>query len=794
MKRRLFLSFGSIVVALAIAIGVAQARGLAALPAPTLLSPADGSTIVHPNFQWQAVLGADHYDVQVASDATFTTIVWEKDTRDTTITPIHTLPNGSLWWRVRSVEAGDIAGAWSYDCDFTKQIAAPLLTAPANGSTVITPTLQWQSVDGAAYYHVEVASDLAFTLMEWQEDTYDLNITPNNTLPNGGLFWRVRGLDADDHPGTYSVVYSFTKQIPAPTLTSPVHRSSIITPTFQWQTALGAAYYHIDVASDSGFTVMEWQENTFDLNVTPINALVNGVLYWRVRGMDIDDHPGTYSSVYSLTKYIPAPVLVSPANSAVITTPALSWQAAPGAAYYHVEIASDSGFTTIAWQDNTYDLSVTPNYTLSLTQFWWRVRGRDANDHDGTLSSTRTFTLTSPSACGNTSLTLIGPGNGSTIYTDPTFQWNCLQSATYYRVKVYQDTTLYDNVRAEYTQYTAFSNPSYYRETYPNGTYTWKIEAYTSTLMTTSEVRTFTKASSFDLIAPGDGAALTRDPVFQWQPLEGAAYYRVKVYRSAVLYDNVHVDYLTYTPFSNDTYYRETYPNDTYTWKVEAYNDDNDVIATSLSTRTFTKASVFNLLSPADSAALTRDPVFQWQPLEGAAYYRVKVYRNAVLYDNVHVDYLTYTPFSNDTYYRETYPNDTYTWKVEAYNVDNDVITTSLATRTFTKASAFDLLSPPNGAIVSSDPTFHWQPLEGAMFYRVLVYHDAVLYDNVRTEHLWYTPFSNASYYRETYPYDTYTWKIEAYDQNSNLITTSNSTLTFGVMRKVYLPLVLKNT
>ncbi len=358
---------------------------------------------------------------------------------------------------------------------------------------------------------------------------------------------------------------------------------------------------------------------------------------------------------------------------------------------------------------------------------------------------------------------------------------------------MYQDSTLYDNVRTEYPRYTAFSNPSFYRETYPNGTYSWKVEAYTSTLMTTSDVWTFTKASSFDLVAPGNGATLTRDPVFQWQPLEGAEYYRVKVYRNAVLYDNVRVEYLTYTPYSNASYYRDTYPNDIYTWKVEAYNDDNVVIATSLATRTFTKASAFNLLNPANSATLTCDPVFQWQPLEGAVYYQVKVYHNTDLYDSVRAEHSTYTPYSNPSYYRETYPNDTYTWKVEAYNDDNEVITTSLTTRTFTKASAFNLLSPPNGAILSSDPTFHWQPLEGAMYYRVIVLHDAVLYDNVRTDHLWYTPFSNSSYYRETYPYDTYTWKIEAYDKNNNLITTSSSTWMFGVIRMIYLPLVLKN-
>ena len=60
-------------------------------------------------------------------------------------------------------------------------------------------------------------------------------------------------------------------------------------------------------------------------------------------------------------------------------TPTLVWNEAPSAASYHVQIATDSSFTTIAFQDSTItDTSNQVGPLLPLTQYFWRVRCKNS--------------------------------------------------------------------------------------------------------------------------------------------------------------------------------------------------------------------------------------------------------------------------------------------------------------------------------------------------------------------------------------------------------------------------------
>lgn len=70
---------------------------------PPLGLPGSGSTNVPatPTFQWQSVLQAYDYRLQVARDAGFTDIVFETITRNTSATPSQALPtNTQFFWRV----------------------------------------------------------------------------------------------------------------------------------------------------------------------------------------------------------------------------------------------------------------------------------------------------------------------------------------------------------------------------------------------------------------------------------------------------------------------------------------------------------------------------------------------------------------------------------------------------------------------------------------------------------------------------------------------------------------------
>lgn len=72
---------------------------------PTLVSPADASTpsTTQPTFQWNSVVSATSYTIEIATDAAFTTIVSTGTPAGTSFTPAAPLAVGTQhWWRVRA--------------------------------------------------------------------------------------------------------------------------------------------------------------------------------------------------------------------------------------------------------------------------------------------------------------------------------------------------------------------------------------------------------------------------------------------------------------------------------------------------------------------------------------------------------------------------------------------------------------------------------------------------------------------------------------------------------------------
>ena len=94
------------------------------------MDPADGSDITNitPEFSWNAVAGADKYQIQVADNAANLEInptVDDKNVPGTSYTPTTALTNLLTYhWRVRAVDSEGQAGAWSGSSSFS--IFAPI--------------------------------------------------------------------------------------------------------------------------------------------------------------------------------------------------------------------------------------------------------------------------------------------------------------------------------------------------------------------------------------------------------------------------------------------------------------------------------------------------------------------------------------------------------------------------------------------------------------------------------------------------------------------------------------------
>ena len=689
------------------------------IPAPALVSPADGSTsVVIPTFEWERVPEATYYQVELSTSDTFIVMEATYTTYNTRLTPVDTFAHGEHFWRVRSVDADGHAGPPSTHRSFRKDIPAPALVSPADDSiSVVIPTFEWQRVPQATYYQVELSASDTFVVMEATYTTYNTRLTPVDTFAHGLHYWRVRSVDAGGHVGTPSTARSFTKGIPAPVLLSPVDgHTGVVTPTFQWLAVPDATYYKVEVSTSPTFVPVEATYITYNPVTTPVDTLAHGLHYWRVSGVDAGGHVGTPSSIRSFTKVINAPVLVSPGVNATVTVPTLEWAAVDGAAYYKVEFSTSSNFVPVDATYTTYNLRLTPVDALALNTYYWRVSGVDADGHVGN-NDWRRLTLIAPPAATDPAPQLLTPLDGETIAADPSFSWSRMIGADHYRlvVSIYADFhTTYSSVTTDYNSYTPAVATS--PDAYPNGTYYWRAEARNSggTVIATSAARSFTKQEPLPLIAPADGVTgLTVDPTFQWSQIVGANHYRLVVSTDPDFiptYSSVLTDYNSYTPAVATS--PDAYPNGTYYWKVEARTSDGTVIATSAA-RSLTKQEPLPLIAPVDGAAgLTVDPTFQWSQIVGAHHYRLVVSTDPDFiptYSSVLTDYNSYTPTVATS--PDAYPNGTYYWKVEARTSDGTVIATSAA-RSLTKQEPLPLIAPADGATgLTVDPTFQWSQI-----------------------------------------------------------------------------------
>jgi hypothetical protein len=660
-------------------------------PAPVPVSPAEGSMIVIPTFSWQASSGAEYYEVEVGPQSNPVIVYWSDTTYNLTLTPNLSNPftNEPLYWRVRAYDSSHTAGPWSSKINFTKNIPAPALSAPANSSTIVEPVLEWQAVEGAAYYKVELSTSATFVPVSYTYTTYNTRLTPTAAIAdNNPWYWRVSGVDAGNHVGTPSAGWTFIKNIPAPALISPANGSTIVEPILEWQAVEGAAYYKVELSTSATFVPVSYTYTTYNTRLTPTAAIAhNTPWYWRVSGVDAGNHVGTPSAGWTINKHIPAPALISPDNGSTIVEPVLEWQAVEGAAYYKVELSTSATFVPVSYTYTTYNTCLTPTAAIALNTYYWRVSGVDAEDNVGTPSAGRTFTLNAPPAASDVTPQLLTPANGETLAVDPNFSWTRVVGAADYHliVSTLPDfSTSYDYGYTDYASFTPYTyGTSGYRNTYVNGTYYWKIEARNAshTVIATSLARSFTKQMNLLLTAPVDGATLTTDPTFQWARVVGARDYHLIVSTQPSFspsYDYGYTDYVSFTPYTYGTSgYRNTYINGPYYWKIEARDHNGYVITTSLA-RSFTKQMNLLLTAPADGATLTTDPTFQWARVVGARDYHLIVSTQPSFsppYDYVYTDYPTFTPYTAGQ--KTHYSNGTYYWKLEARDHNGYVITTS---------------------------------------------------------------------------------------------------------------------
>lgn len=388
-------------------------------PSGASLSPGDATT--EPVVQWDAVPGAQQYEVQTVgytsgSGCSYVT-AHSMHTASLAWTPLGsggngeyppqtdgtdpTAGSGSWCLRVRALSDEDVqshnvhsdwtylggssAPAFAYTSDpgtanpVQPTQASDYLAPASGGANVRTPLFIWKPIDGAHSYLVVISRDANFTNIADAAITRERAYAPRLrgsgahlaaplTDETTSYYWAVFPSAATD-AGTIFTTYSenhpqtFDKNSTPPTPLGPTSGSDIATqPTFHWTEAEGARNYRLQVATDTTFSDPLDDVTTDSTAFTSMTTYpTDTTLYWRVRGNDANRNGLNWSATGTFTRRLPVPVFAADNPRSGSGLPVISWAPVDGAIAY--EMHSDNG-------DGTASDSKTESTAFSPSEIW----------------------------------------------------------------------------------------------------------------------------------------------------------------------------------------------------------------------------------------------------------------------------------------------------------------------------------------------------------------------------------------------------------------------------------------
>src|SRR4030095_15106859 len=329
-------------------------------PAPVLVSPANGTSLVQPiTLDWNPVSAPGgpigSYTWQVGTTSAFTTVIASGFTNmdsdpsipTRTADKVSGLPNGTYFWRVKCTQLGPNGGVdspWSTVRSFTvtgpgPAPATPSFITPANNAQfhlVESFNIQWSSVVNAQYYLLEADDEPTFSY------PFNLTLSPIYFGTQSGALWgnpltiyyRVRAVSADGvrslPSATRTVQITNTAPIPAGVSpVAPVNGATVQLPFFlDWSDTPNPQVpgYDIEFNTSPNFTpatsVLGLSPSRSDYMITR-DLLAPGSYFWRVRALH-GDVSGLWSAGRAIT--VTAPVAPPDVNLFAIL-------AEPGNAY-----------------------------------------------------------------------------------------------------------------------------------------------------------------------------------------------------------------------------------------------------------------------------------------------------------------------------------------------------------------------------------------------------------------------------------------------------------------------------
>jgi hypothetical protein len=344
----------------------------------------------------------------------------------------------------------------------------------------------------------------------------------------------------------------------------------------------------------------------------------------------------------------------------------------------------------------------------------------------------------------------------------PTFQWQAVSGANSYALEISQDINFVTKLTftTPLTTYTPTNVGNF-----TDGHWYWRVKVNVAGAGYSETWGFWREWASIDnfpvLTSPADSATLEffDPPVFSWDPVIGAAKYRLQISGN---YD-----------FSTISYTKDTIPtthqpltkliNGIYFWRVIPLDPSNR-LGTPSEIRSFTMGynQVPNQIEPADNTFPIFTPTFRWQAVRGAQQYLLEYSTSSTFGPgtiSITTNNTTYTPQS-------TLPNDiNYYWHVRAKSGNS--LSDWSSTWYFQKRWYLvpTLLTPTNNYSYVRFPFFSWTPVPGAARYRIQIDKDPDFVNVYLDQYTSVPYFTPRNWFNTAIP--VY-WRVIPYDGSNN--------------------------
>lgn len=511
-------------------------------------------------------------------------------------------------------------------------------------------------------------------------------------------------------------------------------------------------------------------------------------------------------------------VLASPAPSAHAAPPAptspaaigspiptLSWDAQPGATKYRVQGSETSSFSSLLFNQETTATSYTPTRVLRAGTLYWQVQAIDGTGASGWTGSSVTIGDLGKPANVTVSPDVLPP------VSPPIISWDAVAGAISYDVEMDAEGDGVGGVVKDVRTTTyVWPDPQGVGEREGSEDFSVRVRAKFDnglqsewTEYTQYDVKQLSRVTSTSCDAklvcaphPTDGVrprVEVQDVVFDWDPVKGAKDYEIWVALDPDFNTQIEKRKVLSTRYSPVT----TYDNNTYYWKVRAYNAAGEPTPWPASPSVFDRRWPFkpSLVYPpvAPTPPVGDDIYYQWTPVRHATRYVLEVggdeYFTTGSYATCYTQSTTYVPGFDGDRCMPSQGATTY-WRVRALDGPRSPQVNGVYSDTgrfVYDSGRVQPMSPANGSTVDV-PTFRWQPSPDANAYRITVTGAAGTV-NATTSALSWTPTdllpSDDDEVDPGRNPDLFTWKITAIDGDGRL----SPTYTAGTVKVLEAPL-----